>query len=324
MIMKLRYEESVSKMYYEDLSETIKLIPAKELAAVRLDKYLAEQLPDLSRSYLQKLILDGNVTVNQKQVKSNYKTSAGDIIEIAVPEPEEPDILPEDIPLNILYEDEDILVVNKPKGMVVHPAPGHYSGTLVNAVMYHCKGQLSGINGILRPGIVHRIDRDTTGSLLICKNDKAHRILAEQLKEHSITRKYHAIIYGNMKENTGTIVAAIGRHPTDRKKMSTKAPNGRRAVTHYKVLERFGKFTYIECQLETGRTHQIRVHMASIGHPILGDDVYGPAKSSYKLNGQTLHAKILGIRHPSSREYMEFDAPLPEYFENLLKKLQDL
>ena len=258
-------------MYYEDLSETIKLIPAKELAAVRLDKYLAEQLPDLSRSYLQKLILDGNVTVNQKQVKSNYKTSAGDIIEIAVPEPEEPDILPEDIPLNILYEDEDILVVNKPKGMVVHPAPGHYSGTLVNAVMYHCKGQLSGINGILRPGIVHRIDRDTTGSLLICKNDKAHRILAEQLKEHSITRKYHAIIYGNMKENTGTIVAAIGRHPTDRKKMSTKAPNGRRAVTHYKVLERFGKFTYIECQLETGRTHQIRVHMASIGHPILGD-----------------------------------------------------
>lgn len=311
-------------MYYEDLSETIKLIPAKEQAAVRLDKYLAEQLPDLSRSYIQKLILDGNVTVNQKQVKSNYKTSAGDIIEIAVPEPEEPDILPEDIPLNILYEDEDILVVNKPKGMVVHPAPGHYSGTLVNAVMYHCKGQLSGINGILRPGIVHRIDRDTTGSLLICKNDKAHRILAEQLKEHSITRKYHAIIYGNLKENTGTIVAAIGRHPTDRKKMSTKAPNGRRAVTHYKVLERFGKFTYIECQLETGRTHQIRVHMASIGHPILGDDVYGPAKSSYKLNGQTLHAKILGIRHPSSREYMEFDAPLPEYFENLLKKLQDL
>lgn len=322
--MKLRYEESVSKMYYEDLSETIKLIPAKEQAAVRLDKYLAEQLPDLSRSYIQKLILDGNVTVNQKHVKSNYKTSAGDIIEIAVPEPEEPDILPEDIPLNILYEDEDILVVNKPKGMVVHPAPGHYSGTLVNAVMYHCKGQLSGINGILRPGIVHRIDRDTTGSLLICKNDKAHRILAEQLKEHSITRKYHAIIYGNLKENTGTIVAAIGRHPTDRKKMSTKAPNGRRAVTHYKVLERFGKFTYIECQLETGRTHQIRVHMASIGHPILGDDVYGPAKSSYKLNGQTLHAKILGIRHPSSREYMEFDAPLPEYFENLLKKLQDL
>lgn len=311
-------------MYYEDLSETIKLIPAKEQAAVRLDKYLAEQLPDLSRSYIQKLILDGNVTVNQKHVKSNYKTSAGDIIEIAVPEPEEPDILPEDIPLNILYEDEDILVVNKPKGMVVHPAPGHYSGTLVNAVMYHCKGQLSGINGILRPGIVHRIDRDTTGSLLICKNDKAHRILAEQLKEHSITRKYHAIIYGNLKENTGTIVAAIGRHPTDRKKMSTKAPNGRRAVTHYKVLERFGKFTYIECQLETGRTHQIRVHMASIGHPILGDDVYGPAKSSYKLNGQTLHAKILGIRHPSSREYMEFDAPLPEYFENLLKKLQDL
>ena len=291
---------------------------------VRLDKYLAEQLPDLSRSYIQKLIQDGNVTVNQKQVKSNYKTSGGDLIEIVVPEPEEPDILPEDIPLDILYEDEDILVVNKPKGMVVHPAPGHYSGTLVNAAMYHCKEHLSGINGILRPGIVHRIDMDTTGSLLICKNDKAHRILAEQLKDHSITRKYHAIVHGNLKEDTGTIIAPIGRHPVDRKKMSTKAANGRRAVTHYEVLKRFGKFTYIECQLETGRTHQIRVHMASIGHPILGDEVYGPAKCPYKLNGQTLHAKILGIRHPADGEYIEFDAPLPEYFEKLLKTLQVL
>lgn len=290
--------------------------------AVRLDKYLTGKFPDLSRSYIQKLILDGNATVNQEQVKSNYKISAGDMIEIIVPEPEEPDILPENIPLDILYEDDHILVVNKPKGMVVHPAPGHYSGTLVNAVMYHCKEHLSGINGVLRPGIVHRIDMNTTGSLLICKNDTAHRILAEQLKEHSITRKYHAIVYGNLKENDGTVNAAIGRHPTDRKKMSTKAPNGRRAVTHYHVLERFGNFTYIECELETGRTHQIRVHMASIGHPILGDNIYGPAKCPYKLEGQTLHAKILGIEHPVSGEYMEFDAPLPEYFVNLLKKLR--
>lgn len=311
-------------MCCEDLSGTMELAVEQQQTMVRLDKYLAEQLPDLSRSYIQKLIQDGNVTVNQKQVKSNYKTSGGDLIEIVVPEPEEPDILPEDIPLDILYEDEDILVVNKPKGMVVHPAPGHYSGTLVNAAMYHCKEHLSGINGILRPGIVHRIDMDTTGSLLICKNDKAHRILAEQLKDHSITRKYHAIVHGNLKEDTGTIIAPIGRHPVDRKKMSTKAANGRRAVTHYEVLKRFGKFTYIECQLETGRTHQIRVHMASIGHPILGDEVYGPAKCPYKLNGQTLHAKILGIRHPADGEYIEFDAPLPEYFEKLLKTLQVL
>lgn len=293
-----------------------------EETGVRLDKFLAEKLPEFSRSYIQKLIQGGNVTVNQKTVKSNYKISSGEFVQIHVPEPEEPDILPEDIALDILYEDDDILIINKPKGMVVHPAPGHYSGTLVNAIMYHCKENLSGINGVLRPGIVHRIDMNTTGSLLICKNDRAHRILAEQLKEHSITRKYHAIVYGNFKEDEGTVNAPIGRHPTDRKKMSTKSPNGRRAITHYRVLERFGDFTYIECQLETGRTHQIRVHMASIGHAILGDDVYGPAKSPYNLNGQTLHAKILGIRHPSTEEYMEFDAPLPEYFQELLERLR--
>ena len=228
----------------------------------------------------------------------------------------------ENIPLDILYEDDDILVVTKPKGMVVHPAPGHYSHTLVNAVMYHCGERLSGINGVLRPGIVHRIDMDTTGSLLICKNDRAHQILAEELKEHSITRRYHAIVHGNIKEDTGTVNAPIGRHPVDRKKMSTKSPNGRHAVTHYKVLERFGDYTYIECELETGRTHQIRVHMASIGHPILGDAVYGPAKCPYKLQGQTLHAKILGIMHPTTGEYMEFDAPLPDYFSDLLQRLR--
>lgn len=293
-----------------------------ENAGGRLDKYLAELLPDLSRSYIQKLIQDGNVLVNEKTVKANYKVTAGERINLDIPKPEELDILPENIALDIIYEDNDILVINKPKGMVVHPAPGHYSGTLVNAIMYHCKDNLSGINGVLRPGIVHRIDMNTTGSLLICKNDKSHRILAEQLKEHSITRKYHAIVHGNLKADTGTINAPIGRHPVERKKMSTKSANGRSAVTHYKVLERFGNFTYIECQLETGRTHQIRVHMSSIGHPILGDEVYGPAKCPYKLEGQTLHAKILGIIHPSTGEYMEFDAPLPEYFHELLRKLR--
>lgn len=293
-----------------------------QVTGERLDKFLAEELSEMSRSHIQKLIKDGHISVNQKPVKANYKLSAGDEITVSVPEPEIPDILPEDIPLDIIYEDDDILVVNKPKGMVVHPAPGHYSGTLVNAIMYHCRDNLSGINGVTRPGIVHRIDMDTTGSLLICKNDRAHQSLAEQLKEHSITRKYHAIVHGNLKEDTGTVNAPIGRHPVDRKKMSVNAPNSRHAVTHYRVLERFGNYTYIECQLETGRTHQIRVHMSSIGHPILGDTVYGPAKPAFKLEGQTLHAKVLGIVHPTTGEYMEFDAPLPEYFVNLLKNLK--
>lgn len=288
----------------------------------RIDRYLSGHLEDLSRSYIQKLIKDGNISVDGRAVKANYKMSAGDEIRVLIPEPEVPDILPENIPLDILYEDDDILVVNKPKGMVVHPAPGHYEHTLVNAVLYHCGDRLSGINGVMRPGIVHRIDMDTTGSLLICKNDQAHRQLAAQLKEHSITRRYHAVVHGNLKYDSGTVDAPIGRHPTDRKKMSTKAPNARSAVTHYRVLERFGDYTYIECELETGRTHQIRVHMSSIGHPILGDPVYGPARCPYRLEGQTLHAKILGIHHPSSGEYMEFDAPLPEYFVKLLDILR--
>lgn len=287
----------------------------------RIDKYISGQLSNLTRSHIQKLIADGLVTVNHSAVKANYKLRPADCIEVRIPDAVEPDIEPENIPLEILYEDEDILVVNKPKGMVVHPAPGHYSGTLVNAVMYHCRDNLSGINGVLRPGIVHRIDMDTTGSLLICKNDAAHQALAEQLKVHSITRKYHAIVHGNLKEDTGTVDKPIGRHPVDRKKMSTKCTNGREAITHYRVLQRFGNYTYIECQLETGRTHQIRVHMASIGHPILGDTVYGPAKCPFKLQGQTLHAKILGITHPTTKAYMEFDAPLPDYFKALLEKL---
>lgn len=288
----------------------------------RIDKFLSRELSDLSRSYIQKLLKEQNILVNGKAVKANYKLSAGDSVEVEIPDPEPLDILPEDIPLDILYEDDDILVVNKPKGMVVHPAPGHYTHTLVNAVMFHCGKDLSGINGVLRPGIVHRIDMDTTGSLLICKNDVAHQILAEQLKDHSITRRYHAVVTGNLKSDTGTVNAAIGRHPTDRKKMSTKSNSPRPAVTHYKVLERFGDYTYIECELETGRTHQIRVHMASIGHPILGDKIYGPAKCPFKLEGQTLHAKILGITHPSTGKYMEFDAPLPEYFIKLLSTLR--
>ena len=298
-----------------------KLFFTIEKGGERIDKYLSEQLEDMTRSHIQKLIKENMVRVNGMTVKSNFKLSASDQIEVEIPELKEPDILPENIPLDILYEDQDILVVNKPSGMVVHPAPGHYTGTLVNAIMYHCKDNLSGINGVMRPGIVHRIDMDTTGSLLICKNDRAHQALAEQLKEHSITRKYHAIVHGRLKEDEGTIDKPIGRHPIDRKKMSVHCTNGREAVTHYRVLKRFQQFTYIECQLETGRTHQIRVHMSSIGHPILGDQVYGPAKCPYKLQGQTLHAKVLGITHPTTGEYMEFDAPLPDYFQGLLEKM---
>ena len=298
-----------------------KLFFTIEKGGERIDKYLSEQLEDMTRSHIQKLIKENMVRVNGMAVKSNFKLSASDQIEVEIPELKEPDILPENIPLDILYEDQDILVVNKPKGMVVHPAPGHYTGTLVNAIMYHCKDNLSGINGVLRPGIVHRIDMDTTGSLLICKNDRAHQALAEQLKEHSITRKYHAIVRGRLKEDEGTIDKPIGRHPIDRKKMSVHCTNGREAITHYRVLKRFQQFTYIECQLETGRTHQIRVHMSSIGHPILGDQIYGPAKCPYKLQGQTLHAKVLGITHPITGEYMEFDAPLPDYFQALLEKM---
>ncbi len=291
-----------------------------EQADERIDKFLSECLPDLSRSYIQKLIKDGQVTVNHKNIKANYKLNSGDSIELEEPELKEPDIIAENIPIDVLYEDSDLLIVNKPKGMVVHPSAGHYSGTLVNALMYYCKNNLSGINGIMRPGIVHRIDMDTTGSLLVCKNDFTHNHIAEQLKVHSITRIYHAIVHGILKDDEGTIDAPIGRHPVDRKKMSINHKNGKDAVTHYKVLQRFQNHTYIECQLETGRTHQIRVHMASIGHPLLGDTVYGPSKVPAKLQGQTLHAKTIGIIHPKTGEYLEVSAPLPEYFSKLLEK----
>lgn len=291
-------------------------------AGGRIDKFLSEKMSDQSRSYIQKLLKEQQVTVNDRQIKSNYKVQTNDKINIILPELEEPDILPENIPLDILYEDDSLMIVNKPKGMVVHPSAGHTSGTLVNAIMYHCKDHLSGINGVMRPGIVHRIDMDTTGALLICKNDVAHRDLAEQLKEHSIKRRYRAIVYGNLKEDEGTIEGPIGRHPVDRKKMAINYKNGKEAITHYKVLERFGNYTYIECRLETGRTHQIRVHMTSIGHPLLGDQVYGSGKNPFHLEGQTLHAMVLGFMHPEKNEYMEFLAPLPEYFVNLLEKLR--
>jgi len=283
----------------------------------RLDKYIAMCCPDLTRSFIQKLIREKQVFLNQVPGKAGDKTKPGDRIFFEIPEPEEADILPEDIPLDILYEDDDVIVVNKPKGMVVHPAAGHYSGTLVNALMFHCAGQLSGINGVLRPGIVHRIDRDTTGSVIACKNDRAHQIIAAQLAEHSITRRYRAIVLGNIREDDGTVNAPIGRHKTDRKKMAI-VPDGKEAVTHYRVLERFGDHTYIECRLETGRTHQIRVHMSSISHPLLGDEVYGRAKQKMHLQGQVLHAMVLGFVHPSTGEYMEFTAPLPDYFCDLL------
>lgn len=299
------------------------LVP-EEFQGERIDKYLSEACCGLTRSYLQKLLKSQLVEVDGKAVKNSYRVSAGETVELEVPEAVEPEIEAEPIPLDILYEDKDIILINKPKGMVVHPAAGHYSQTLVNGLMYHCRGELSGINGVMRPGIVHRIDMDTTGVLIVCKNDFAHNSIAEQLKVHSITRKYYAIVHGVIGEDEGTVDAPIGRHPVDRKKMSINYKNGKHAVTHYRVLERFKQFTYVECQLETGRTHQIRVHMASLNHPLLGDSVYGPSKCPFKRQGQTLHAGVLGIIHPRTGEYMEFSAPLPEYFENLLEKLRKI
>lgn len=303
-------------------SRNMQLIVDESDNGERIDKYLAEELDGYSRAFVQKLIKDGYVTVNEKPVKSNYKVTHSDVLDIQLPELTEPEIVPENIPLDIIYEDDDIILVNKPKGMVVHPAAGHYSGTLVNALMYHCHDNLSGINGVLRPGIVHRIDMNTTGVLVACKNDFAHNSLAQQLGVHSITRKYNAVCYNTFKDTAGTIDAPIGRSKNDRKKMAVDRENGRRAVTHYKVLDNFKKFAYVECELETGRTHQIRVHMSSIGHPLLGDDVYCNAKAPYNLQGQTLHARVLGFVHPRTGKYMEFEAPLPEYFQKILNNLK--
>lgn len=293
-------------------------------AGQRIDKLLSIQLTDFSRSYIQKLLSNRAVLIHGQPIKSNYKVKEGDYIQVEIPEPEVLDVQPENIPLDIVYEDTDILIINKPKGMVVHPAAGHYSGTLVNAILYHCQDDLSTINGVLRPGIVHRIDMDTTGLLVICKNNMAHQSLAEQLKVHNITRKYTAIVYDNIPEDNGTIHKTIGRHPVDRKKQAVNVRNGRDAITHYRVLERFGgKYTMVECQLETGRTHQIRVHMASIHHPLLGDTVYGPSKDPFHLQGQTLHAGVLGFIHPRTGKYVEFHSELPEYFQNLILMLRN-
>ncbi len=289
----------------------------------RIDHYLNDELEDISRSALQKLIDKGNITVNGKSVNKNYKLRQGDIIEVEIPEPEGVNIEAENIPLDILYEDSDLIVVNKPQDMVVHPAPGHYSGTLVNALMYHCGDNLSGINGVLRPGIVHRIDKDTSGVLVIAKSDLAHKGLSEQLAEHSMNRIYNAIVYNGFDEDGGTVSTLIGRSQNDRKKMAVLRTGGRNAVTHYKVIERMGKFTLVELKLETGRTHQIRVHMAHIGHPLLGDPVYGPKKQVFNLQGQVLHAKVLGFIHPRTGEYMEFETELPEYFNKLIYRLKN-
>ena len=295
----------------------------EEFAGDRIDKVIAENLENISRTAVQRLIDGGFVVVSGKSIKASYKTVYGDTVTITLPPAEEPDIRPENIPLDVLYEDDDVIVVNKPKDMVVHPAAGHYTGTLVNALMYHCKGSLSGINGVLRPGIVHRIDKDTTGALVVCKNDAAHAFISEQLKVHSITRKYVAITKGALKDEEGRIEAPIGRDPKDRLKMAV-VPNGKEAVTNYRVLDHLdGKHDYIECRLETGRTHQIRVHMAYISHPLLGDDTYGGAEKAFKLQGQCLHARDLGFIHPTTRQYMEFSAPLPDYFEKLLKTLKN-
>ncbi len=291
-----------------------------EQAGERLDKALSSLYPELSRSFFQKLIKDGHILVNGIPKKGNYNVSDGDLLSVTIPKAQEIAILPENIPLDILYEDDDVLVVNKPKGMVVHPSAGHYSGTLVNAVMYHCKDSLSGINGEIRPGIVHRIDMDTTGALIVCKNDNAHVKIAEQIKEHSVTRRYLGIVKGIVKIDSGVVEGTIGRHPAERKKMAVNVRGGKPAVTHYRVLERFKNHTLMEFVLETGRTHQIRVHMASIGHPLLGDFVYGNGISPWKLQGQTLHAAVIGFLHPTTGTYLEIEAPLPEYFKSLLTK----
>lgn len=290
--------------------------------ADRLDKVLAGLCSDFSRTYIQKLIKDDLVTVDGMSRKGSYQLEGGELVKVMLPDAVSLEITAEDIPLDVLYEDGDVIVVNKPKGMVVHPAPGHMNGTLVNALMYRLGDSLSGIGGVLRPGIVHRIDRDTTGSLIVCKNDAAHRCLAEQLEEHSINRIYKAVVNGNIKDDSGVIDAPIGRSKSDRKKMGI-VPDGKRAVTHYEVLERFGDYTYVACKLETGRTHQIRVHMASLGHPVLGDEVYSSGKSPFKTVGQTLHAEVLGFKRPSDGEYVEVAAPLPEYFEKILRALRN-
>lgn len=304
------------------MSDYFKLIVGENMAGERLDKFVSSSLSDITRSFVQKLIDKKNISVNSNYKSCNYKIRYNDIIEVNIPSPEIIKTLPENIPLNIIYEDDDLLVVNKPKGMVVHPAVGNFTGTLVNALLYHCGDTLSGINGEIRPGIVHRIDKDTSGLLIVAKNDYAHNKLALQIKEHSFNREYEAVVYGNIKNQEGIIDAPIGRNPVDRKKMAVTSKASKNAITHYRVLNRYNGFTHIKLKLETGRTHQIRVHMAYIGHPVAGDILYGPKKVIKSLNGQCLHARLIGFIHPRSGKYIEFETELPDYFKNFLLELK--
>lgn len=304
--------------------QTLEFTAPPEAAGQRLDRFLADACDGLTRSALQNLIEQGAAAVNGQPAPKRYKVRAGDCVTLTVPDPRPLEAQPQNIPLDIVYEDAHLIVVNKPKGMVVHPAPGNPDGTLVNALLYHCGESLSGINGVMRPGIVHRIDKDTSGLLIVAKNDMAHQGLAEQIQAHSFTREYRAIVYGNVKEDQGTVDRPIGRHPVERKKMAVlpQSPAARRAVTHYVVEERLRGFTYLRLRLETGRTHQIRVHMAYLGHPVAGDPVYGPKKVLTFLQGQCLHAGKIGFVHPRTGEYLEFTAPLPAYFSDFLEKLR--
>ena len=304
------------------LGETLHIVAGPEDEGMRLDKFLSVRVEELTRSAAERLAEQGQVSSGGKTLDKKYRLRAGDAIEVILPEPVGLDILPEAIPLDIRYEDADLLVVNKPKGMVVHPAAGHAGGTLVNALLAHCGDSLSGINGVIRPGIVHRIDKDTSGLLIVAKNDFAHQRLAEQIKEHCFTRMYEAVVHGNLKEDTGTVDAPIGRHPTDRKRMAVTEKNSRHAVTHFEVLARYKGFTHVRLKLETGRTHQIRVHMAYIGHPVAGDPVYGPKKPVPNLDGQCLHARVIGVVHPRTGEYLEITSELPSYFTAFLEKLK--
>lgn len=305
------------------MSEQFEFVINEQQVGLRLDKLLVDEIGDITRSAVQKIIDDNGVCVNSNVINKNYKCKLNDLISVEIPDAKPMEAEPQNIPIDIVYEDNDLLVVNKPKGIVVHPANGNWDGTLVNALLYHCGESLSGINGVIRPGIVHRIDKNTSGLLIVAKNDTAHLGLAEQIKEHSFSRAYEAIVYGNVKEDSGTINAPIGRNPKDRKKMAVTMKNSKPATTHYSVIKRYDGFTHVRCVLETGRTHQIRVHMASIGHPVAGDDVYGPKKVITQLNGQCLHAKHIGFVHPVTNQWLEFETDLPDYFKNYLTKLDN-